>query len=143
MTVKAAAQCLAIVLIWVVLAPSIGGFAFFVIRAAIDLVTSGLEDIKGLFVIVMLGAYAVGGPIALLAGLFVATINLRRIPILPIVVMAILVANIAILVVQPIIGFGWRGFFIKLALSVFAGIVCWFLFRGLLAHRDMSKPRGE
>jgi len=99
------------------------------VRAAIDLATSGLDDIKGLFVIVMLGTYAVGGPIALLAGILVAIINLWRLPSLPVIVAAILAANVAVLVFQPVIGFGWGGFFINLATSVFAGTICWLLFR--------------
>ena len=130
MPLKAAGRFLMIVLISAVLAPLIGGLAFFAVRAAID-----ADDIKGLFVIVMLGTYAVGRPIALLAGLLVALIDLWRTLNLPVVLGAVIIANVAILVMQPVIGFGWGGFFINLATSVFAGIVCWFLFRQRLSVR--------
>ena len=130
MPLKAAGRFLMIVLISAVLAPLIGGLAFFAVRAAID-----ADDIKGLFVIVMLGTYAVGRPIALLAGLLVALIDLWRTLNLPVVLGAVIIANVAILVMQPVIGFGWGGFFINLATSVFAGIVWWFLFRQRLSGR--------
>ena len=135
MTVKAAIHFLLIIVISVVLAPVIGGIAFFAVRAAIDLATTGLDDIKGLFVIVVIGTYAVGGPIALLAGILVAIINLWRLPSLPVILAAILAANVAVLVFQPVIGFGWGGFFINLASSMFAGTICWLLFRRHLSAR--------
>ena len=135
MTFKIAIRFLMIVLISAALAPSIGGLAFFAVRAAIDLVSSGLSEIRGLFVIVMFGTYAVGGPIALLAGFLVAFFDLWRTPSLPVVLGAIIVANVIILVTQPIIGFGWGGFLINLATSIFAGIVCWLSFRQPLSVR--------
>ena len=134
-TVKAAIQFLMIVATSVILGPLIGGFVFFVVLAAMDLAASNLDDVKGLFVISMLGTYAVGGPIALVAGILVAVFNCWRLPRLRVILVSIVIANIAVLVAQPIIGFGWGGFFINLAASIFAGSILWFVFRRRLSAR--------
>jgi hypothetical protein len=124
-----------IIIIAVVVAPLIGGLAFFVFRMVEAMVTSESQNLWDLFVVIALGTgtYVVGGPIASLAGALLAIIALWRTPNLAVILGVIVIANLVILLWQPLIGFGLGGLIINLVSSLFAGTICWLLFRHHLA----------
>jgi hypothetical protein len=122
-----------IIVIAVVLAPLIGGLAFFVFRVVEAATISDSQDLRDLLVVVAMGTYFVGGPIALVAGVLLAIISFWRTPNLVVILGAIVIANLAILLFQPVVGFGLGGFIINLVTSLFAGTFCWLLFRYRLA----------
>ena len=121
-------------MIAVVFAPVIGAIAFIVIQALAAVWTGALDEIPGVIVMAGFGMYPVGGPIALIAGLLVGMIAYWRTPTLVEILVAIVAANVVVLILQPIIGFGMGGFAVNLITSLFAGAVCWWIFRRLLAE---------
>jgi hypothetical protein len=125
------------VVIATVVGPLIGVLPFAVLSAWPGLSGARAGDIAQWFGTLLLGAYFLGGVIALIAGTIVAAVALWRQPSLMVVLVAAVVATIAWEVAFQ----GWfLGFFhsvrltINLVMSVFAATVCWLLFRRLVAY---------
>lgn len=137
--VRRLAACLSIILISVAVAPLIGAGAFFIVQVAVQAVTTGVDDLLGLLVLFVIGAYIVGGPIALIAGSLVSLVAWWETPSLIVIILAIVVANVVIMLLQPMVGFGLAGFLINVASSLFSGIVCWLLFRRPLHALGLHK----
>jgi hypothetical protein len=126
-----------------VLGPLIGGVTFFLLRVAMEIAQSEFDaaDIRGLFVLMVVGAYVVGGVIAFVAGTIVAVAALWRQPTFAVIIAATVVANVGYFLVtepQVFLSAGYPipfgAFTVTLAFSAFAATVCWLLFRRLLRN---------
>ena len=131
---NAVRRAAAIVVIAVLAAPPIGGLAFYIFRSVQMIALGEFDDARELAIIITLGTYVVGGPIALVAGILVAAISHWRTPSLPIVLAAVVVGNLAVFWVQPFIGYGVGGFAINLGASLVSAFICWWLVRRLLTR---------
>jgi hypothetical protein len=136
MTTNSMMRAAIIVFIAVLLAPPIGGLAFFLFRS-IQLIALGeFDDPLGLAVIIALGTYVVGGPIAFVAGALLAAVAQWRMPTLPMVLCVVVIANLVVFLIQPTIGYGFGGFAINLGASLVSGAVCSWLFKRRLGARQ-------
>jgi ABC-type amino acid transport system permease subunit len=107
-------------------------------RIALDVAHSEFDaaDIRAMAILFTLGAYVVGGVIALAAGLIVAIAGLWRQPTFPTILAAIVVANIGCyLLVQPMVSYGPAGLLQNTVVSLVAGAIIWLIFR-----RSSSRP---
>jgi hypothetical protein len=126
------------VLIATLLGPFIGAILMMLGRIGLDLARWEFDpaDIRGVIVIFMMGAYAVGGVIAFAAGLLVALAALWREATFAMVVVAIVLANLGCyLLVQPVVSYGPLGLLLNTVLSLVAGTILWLCFRGYLRNR--------
>src|SRR5689334_13209574 len=121
-----------IVAVATVLGPLVGGLGLLAASIATDIARGEfvVGDLAAMFRLFLLGAYVVGGVIALVAGILLASLSLWRSPTLPMILAAAAAANlICFLMMQVGVSYGSAGFAANLAASLFAGTVCWFIFR--------------
>ena len=131
------------VIIAAVLGPLIAGGTYFAVFAAMLIVQSGfhLGGLAEQFIIMIGVAYLAGGIIALVAGLIVAVAALWREPTFLGIIAAVVVANIAYFAItEPEVFYSTAAtiplqeLFVDLVFSVYAGTICWLLFRRLLKN---------
>jgi hypothetical protein len=126
------------VLIATLLGPFIGAILMMLGRIGLDLARWEFDpaDIRGVIVIFMIGAYAVGGVIAFAAGVLVALWALWREATFAMVVAAIVLANLGCyLLVQPVVSYGPLGLLQNTVVSLVAGTILWLCFRRYLKSR--------
>jgi hypothetical protein len=126
------------VLIATLLGPFIGAILMMLGRIGLDLARWEFDpaDIRGVIVIFMMGAYAVGGVIAFAAGVLVALGALWREATFAMVVVAIVLANLGCyLLVQPMVSYGPLGLLQNIVVSLVAGTILWLCFRRYLRSR--------
>jgi hypothetical protein len=153
MTAHRVVELLAPVVVAVVLGPLAVSVTFWVLDLASNVFhlldpDSGmsLADFGGFFVFLVIMAYFIGGPIALLAGVLVSLWMLRRPPTALVVNAAAVIATVIFMAVAAsgVLGpveetNGRSNFFFMLVAAVFAANVCWFVMQRIL--RATSGPR--
>jgi hypothetical protein len=123
------------VVIATLLGPLVGAVLLMLRRIALDVAHSEFDaaDIRGMAILFTLSAYVVGGVIAFAAGLIVAIAGLWRQPTFPIILAAIVVANVGYyLLGQHMVSYGPAGLLQSTLVSLVAGAIIWLIFRRYL-----------
>jgi len=123
------------------LGPLVPGLAIFFAIATLQATRSELDlsSVSDLLLLVLVGAYLMGGVIALVAGMFIAIASLWYRTTLKTTLLAAVAANVfcylATFVHSGISGpFPFSALLMSLALSLISAALCWLLLRRHFAH---------
>jgi len=124
------------------LGPLVPGLAIFFAIAALQATRSelSLSSVSDLLLLVLVGAYLIGGVIALVAGMFIAIASLWYRTTLKTTLLAAVAANVLCYTLATFAHSGTSGPFpfgallVSLALSLISAALCWLLLRRHFAH---------
>ena len=142
---------LRLVVLATVLGPLVAGVSVFLVGAIFALLQGGMARVgfgatisrlAGLLVEIVRAVYLPGGVIAMISSVLVASWSLRRLPNFLVVAGAVVLANLIFFAIyEPDVLFPadsltpQRGFWVSIALSLYAAAVCWLPARRFLRRR--------